>query len=274
MGRVIPHLKELTSFGMSWSRVSRSLVNSNRTASFGKQCPPRYPPNSRLRLKRRKVYLKTSLQHVLQLRKSWQACEVVVDTDFTVVGETDPEAYKKKNAEEPAEADTDTWAKVKIKLAKGTRRDRRNKKKSTNEALGRSFNHTTGGTDLQSILGANVTVHVLEPISTLKMKDLDKFTTTAEVDNGVKSVLGDAIEVKTFASKTNSRRQKIGIPTQGARDVAKLVVKGFIKIGCRSCYKCGGQDHKARTCTAAESCILCSECGLKGGHSVKTFRWA
>ncbi|KAG8331608.1 hypothetical protein J6590_038415 [Homalodisca vitripennis] len=49
---------------------------------------------------------------------------------------------------------------------------------------------------------------VLEPKSTLEVRDLDEHTTEAEVDNAVKSVLGDAIEVKAFVSKTNSRERR------------------------------------------------------------------
>ncbi|KAG8252827.1 hypothetical protein J6590_047329 [Homalodisca vitripennis] len=97
----------------------------------------------------------------------------------------------------------------------------------------------------------------------------------------------------------------MAILTLGTRDAAKLLGEGHIKIvwagvayvenlcmasrcfkylgfcnvanHCRGpdkssiCNKCGGQFHMASTCTAAESCVLCSKAALKGErlrHSV------
>ncbi|KAG8304740.1 hypothetical protein J6590_086798 [Homalodisca vitripennis] len=59
---------------------------------------------------------------------------------------------------------------------------------------------------------------------------LVEFTTELEVDNAVKSVVGDAIEVKIFASKANSRGQKMTILTLSARYVVKLLAEDDNKI--------------------------------------------
>lgn len=152
------------------------------------------------------------------------------------------------------------------------------------------------GADLQSILGANASVRILEPKSTLEVRDLDELTTEEEVSTAVKSVLGEPSEMKIFVSKANSRGQKMAILTLGARDGRKLLAEGLIKVGwvrCRvreklvaprcykclgfnhianrckgpdrsnMCYKCGGQNHRANVCSSAESCVLCTEAGLK-----------
>ena len=160
-----------------------------------------------------------------------------------------------------------------------------------------SGNKSAFGADLQTILGNSASVRVLEPKSTLEVRDLDELTTEAEVETAAQSVLGGAVEVRTFVSKANSRGQKVAILTLGTRDAAKLLNKGHLKIGwvnCRirekpvvsrcfkclgfghvanrcsgpdrskACFRCGGQDHKASTCSAVYSCVLCLEAGLKG----------
>ncbi|KAG8291778.1 hypothetical protein J6590_052744 [Homalodisca vitripennis] len=64
-----------------------------------------------------------------------------------------------------------------------------------------------------------------------------------------------------------------------ARDAAKYLAQADIKMGwvrCLSANRCSGpdrsiicfknsrQDHRASTCIAFKSCVLCSEYGLKG----------
>ncbi|KAG8294091.1 hypothetical protein J6590_003265 [Homalodisca vitripennis] len=56
-------------------------------------------------------------------------------------------------------------------------------------------------------------------------------TNEAKVDNAIKSVLGDVIEIKNFVSKANSRGQKMAILTLGARNAAKLLAESHIRIG-------------------------------------------
>ena len=100
----------------------------------------------------------------------------------------------------------------------------------------------------------------------------------------------------------------MAIITVGAREAAKLLEKGHLKVGwvscrvrerlevarcykclgfghvanrcsgpdrSRFCFKCGGQDHRANACKGTESCFLCAEDGLKGDsvlHAARSTR--
>lgn len=153
------------------------------------------------------------------------------------------------------------------------------------------------GADLQSVLGTKASVRLLVPKTTLEVRDLDELATEEEVTVAVKSVLGASVESKVFVSKANARGQKMAIITVGAKEAAKLLSEGHLKVGwvsCRVreklavtrcfkclgfghvaircsgpdrskfCFKCGGQDHRASACKATESCVLCAQAGLKG----------
>lgn len=157
---------------------------------------------------------------------------------------------------------------------------------------------TQGGfkEDLQTALGSDATVRVLETKVALEVRDLDELATEGEVSSSLKAALASAVEAKVFVSKANARGQKMAVVTLGAKDADTLLKKGRLKVGwvsCRvreklvpprcfrclgfghvanqcngpdrskMCFKCGSPDHKASACSSEESCVLCVDSGLK-----------
>ncbi|KAG8329976.1 hypothetical protein J6590_073981 [Homalodisca vitripennis] len=175
------------------------------------------------------------------------------------------EVDKKKKVEEPAETDTEIWEKEEPpnksrrkrpddllirppeskSYADVLREIRQKAKPYERGVVIRGLRKTRAGDvlvklreatgsksgfniDRQSTLGAKAIARVHEPMSPLQVRNLDKHTTKAVVEN-VKSVLGDAIEVNIFV-KTNSRGQEMIILTLAARDAENFQPRAISRL--------------------------------------------
>jgi hypothetical protein len=131
---------------------------------------------------------------------------------------------------------------------------------------------------LRNALGTTATVRNLEPRTTLEIRDLDSYSTEAEVEEAVKKNLKEFTgALKVFLSKPNTREQRLAFVEIGTQEASELLKIGRVKVGwvyCRvlrrtivtRCYACFGYGHHQAVCKGPDRKKqgLCLQCGEKG----------
>ena len=131
---------------------------------------------------------------------------------------------------------------------------------------------------LKEILGEQASILMLEPKSTLEIRDLDDFTTEEEVKEAFTRDFGTTNEnIKVYVTKPNARAQKVAIVNLCTKVAEAALRKERIRIGlvnCKiqkrievvRCNTCFGYGHTKATCKGPNrrNENVCLKCGEKG----------